>query len=146
MADKALGLIGLMRRAGAVEIGVDNAADALRAGRAKILLVSGDAADSARRKLEHLSVGRRALIIPLSYTREELADCLGVGSCSAAAVTDIGFANALMKELAARDPERYAETAEEVERRCEKTARRRKETAARKGMKRNDKRRTEEWP
>lgn len=145
MADKALGLLGLMRRAGAIEIGVDNASDALRAGRAKILLVSCDAADNARRKLEHLSVGRRALTIPLSYTREELADCLGVSGCSAAAVTDIGFANALMKELAAADPKRYAEAAQEIAKRCEKTARRKKETAARKGMKRNDKRRTEEW-
>ena len=145
MADKALGLLGLMRRAGAIEIGVDNASDALRAGRAKILLLSCDAADNARRKLEHLSVGRRALTIPLSYTREELADCLGVSGCSAAAVTDIGFANALMKELAAADPARYAEAAQEIAKRCEKTARRKKETAARKGMKRNDKRRTEEW-
>ena len=134
MEDKALGLLGLMRRAGAIELGVDNTASALRAGRAKILLVSCDAADNARRKLEHLSVGRRALTIPLSYTREELADCLGVSGCSAAAVTDIGFASALMKELAAQDPERYADTAREIARRCEKTARRKKETAARKGI------------
>ena len=145
MADKALGLLGLMRKASAIEIGVDNACAALRAGRAKLLLVSCDAADNARRKLEHLSVGRRALTIPLSYTREELADCLGVSGCSAAAVTDIGFANALMKELAAADPERYAEAAQEIAKRCKKAARRKKETGARKGMKRNDKRRTEEW-
>ena len=145
MADKALGLLGLMRKASAIEIGVDNASDALRAGRAKLLLLSCDAADNARRKLKHLSVGRRALTVPLSYTREELADCLGVSGCSAAAVTDIGFANALMKELAAADPERYAEAAQEIAKRCEKAARRKKETAARKGMKRNDKRRTEEW-
>ncbi len=145
MTDKALGLLGLMRRAGAIEIGVDNAADALRAGRAKLLLISCDAADNARRKLENLSVGRRALTVPLDYTRVELADSLGVSGCSAAAVTDIGFADALMKELAARDPERYAEAAQKIAGRCEKAARRKKETAARKGLKRNDKRRTEEW-
>jgi ribosomal protein L7Ae-like RNA K-turn-binding protein len=145
MADKALGLLGLMRRAGAIEIGVDNAADALRAGRAKLLLLSCDAADNARRKIENLSVGRRALTVPLDYTREVLGDSLGVGGCSAAAVTDIGFASALMKELAAQDPERYAEAAQEIAKRCEKTARRKKETVARKGLKRNDKRRTEEW-
>lgn len=145
MADKALGLLGLMRRAGAIAIGVDNAADALRAGRAKILLLSCDAADNARRKLEHLSVGRRALTVQLRYTRDELADSLGVSGCSAAAVTDIGFANALMKLLAAEDPERYAEAAQEIEKRCVKTARRKRETAESKGKKTNDKRRTEEW-
>ena len=113
-----MGLLGLMRRAGAIAIGVDNAADALRAGRAKLLLLSCDAAENARRKIEHLSVGRRALTVPLSYTREELAESLGVSACSAAAVTDIGFANALMKLLAAEDPERYAEAAQEIAKRC----------------------------
>ena len=143
MADKALGLLGLMRRAGAIEIGVDNASDALRAGRAKILLVSCDAADNARRKFEHLSVGRRALTIPLSYTREELADCLGVSGCSAAAVTDIGFANALAKILTENDPERYGELAAELEKRNEKAVRRKKEKTMRTDSKRNGKRRTE---
>ncbi len=134
MADKALGLLGLMRRAGAIELGVDNTASALRAGKAKLLLLSCDAAESAKRKLDILSEGRRALTVPLHYTREELASGLGVSGCSAAAVTDIGFASALMKELAAQDPARYAETAQEIARRCEKTARRKKETAARKGI------------
>ena len=143
MADKALGLLGLMRRASAIEIGVDNASDALRAGRAKLLLISCDAADNARRKLEHLSVGRRALTIPLSYTREELADCLGVSGCSAAAVTDIGFANALAKILAAKDAERYGALSAELEKRNEKAVRRKREKTQRADSKRNGKRRTE---
>ena len=42
MEDKVLGLLGLMRRAKAIEIGTDNAVDAVHAGRAKLLLLSGD--------------------------------------------------------------------------------------------------------
>ena len=145
MEDKALGLIGLMRRAGAIAIGVDNACEALAAGKAKLLLLSCDAAENAVRRIENRSVGRRALTVPLPYTRGELADCLGVSGCSAAAVTDIGFANALMKELASRDPERYAEAAQEIAKRCEKTKRRKKETDARGALKKSVKRRTEEW-
>lgn len=143
MEDKALGLLGLMRRAGAIAIGMDNTSDAVRAGKARLLLLSRDAADHARRKAENLSNGRSVLTVELPYSREELADSLGVSGCAAAAVTDLGFANALMKELAARDPARYGETAQETERRCEKAERRRKETAARKGTKKSVKRRTE---
>ena len=143
MEDKALGLLGLMRRAGAIAIGLDNTADAVRAGKARLVLLSTDAAENARRKAETLTNGRSAQTVVLPYTREELADCLGVSGCAAAAVTDLGFANALMKELAARDPARYGETAQETERRCEKAERRRKETAARKGTKKSVKRRTE---
>lgn len=143
MEDKALGLLGLMRRAGAIAIGMDNTADAVRAGKARLLLLSRNAADHARRKAENLSNGRSVLTVELPYSREELADSLGVSGCAAAAVTDLGFANALMKELADRDPERYRSIAQETERRCEKAARRKKETAARRVSKRNVKRRTE---
>ena len=143
MEDKALGLLGLMRRAGAIAIGLDNTADAVRAGKARLVLLSTDAAENARRKAEALTNGRSAQTVVLPYTREELADCLGVSGCAAAAVTDLGFANALMKELADRDPERYRSIAQETERRCEKAARRKKETAARRVSKRNVKRRTE---
>ena len=138
-----MGLLGLMRRADAIAIGIDNTADAVRTGKVRLLLLSSDAAEHARRKAEYLAYGRSFPIVELPYTRDELAACLGVSGCAAAAVTDLGFANALMKELAAKDPERYAAIAQETERRSAKAVRRRKETAARKGTKRNVKRRTE---
>ena len=143
MEDKVLGLLGLMRRANAIQIGEDRSTDAVHAGKARLLLLSADVSDNARRRAERALEGRKALCVPLRYSRDELADALGVSGGAMAAVTDLGFANALMKELASADPERYAETAQEIERRSEKAARRRKETAARKGLKRNDKRRTE---
>ena len=58
MEDKALGLLGLMRRARAVEIGADGACDAVKAGKAKLLLLSADVADNARRKAENVTNGR----------------------------------------------------------------------------------------
>ena len=83
MEDKALGLLGLMRRAGAIAIGMDNTADAVRAGKARLLLLSRDAADHARRKAENLSNGRSVLTVELPYSREELADSLGVRRATA---------------------------------------------------------------
>ena len=143
MTEKIFGMLGLMRRASAIVPGEDKAAEAVRAGKGKLLLLAEDVADNARRKAENFSAGRSVALVPLPFDRAALGDALGLGSCSVAAVTDLGFANALMKELAARDPEKYRSIAQETERRCEKAARRKKETAARRASKRNEKRRTE---
>ena len=102
MADKALGLLGLMRRARTVEAGTDNACDAVHAGKAKLLILSADIADNARRKAENAANGRRVLLLPVHYLRDELATALGLGDCSMAAVTDLGFANAFVQLLVGR--------------------------------------------
>ena len=143
MEDKALGLLGLMRRARAVEIGTDNACAAVRAGRAKLLILSADIADNARRKAENAANGRRVLLLPVHYPRAELGAALGMGDCSMAAVTDIGFAQAFAKQLADAEPEKYSAAAEELSKRCEKAARRRREKTQRADSKRNGMRRTE---
>jgi len=143
MEDKALGLLGLMRRARAVEPGTDGACDAVKDGKAKLLILSADINDNARRKAENAANGRRVLVQPVHYSRAELASAFGLADCSMAAVTDIGFANALAKQLAAVDPERYGELAAELEKRNEKAVRRKKEKTIRADSKRNGKRRTE---
>jgi ribosomal protein L7Ae-like RNA K-turn-binding protein len=143
MEDKALGLLGLMRRARAVEPGTDNACDAVRDGKAKLLILSADINDNARRKAENVSNGRRVLVQPIHYTRAELASAFGMADCSMAAVTDIGFANALAKILAAKDAERYGALSAELEKRNEKAVRRKREKTQRADSKRNGKRRTE---
>ena len=143
MEDKALGLLGLMRRARALETGTDNACEAVHAGRAKLLILSADAAENARRKAENAAQGRRVLVLPVHYSRTELAETIGLGECSMAAVTDIGFANAFVKTLSAVLPEQYSQTAAELEKRNEKAMRRRKEKNQRADSKRNGKRRTE---
>ena len=143
MADKALGLLGLMRRARAVEAGTDNACEAVHAGKAKLLILSDDSAENARRKAENAANGRRVVLLPVHYSREELAAALGLGDCSMAAVTDLGFASAFVQALSAEKPDRYGEAAQELQRRNDKAVRRRKEKAERADSKRNGKRRTE---
>ena len=143
MTDKALGLLGLMRRARAVEAGTDNACEAVHAGKAKLLILSDDSAENARRKAENAANGRRVVLLPVHYSREELAAALGLGDCSMAAVTDLGFASAFVQALSAGKPDRYGEAAQELQRRNDKAVRRRKEKAERADSKRNGKRRTE---
>ena len=138
MRDKILGLLGLMRRANAITPGEDKSSEVLRAGKAKLLLLAEDVAENARRKAENLSAGRNVELVPLPFDREMLGDALGLGSCSVAAVTDLGFAQAFTKLLAEQWPEVYGDLAEQVRERSEKAARRKLQ----KGSKRVGTRRT----
>ena len=47
MREKALNLLGLMRKANAVQIGETDAGSAVRAGSAKLLILASDASDNA---------------------------------------------------------------------------------------------------
>ena len=64
------------------------------------------------------------------YTKEELWEAVGRTACAMAAVTDIGFAEAIGQKLAAVDPEKYSLTAEKLHVKAERAAQRRKEQQA----------------
>ena len=142
MSDKILNFLGLMRRANAVQIGETNTGAAVRGGKAKLLLLAADASDNARSRAEGFTRGRSVLTVQLPYTKEEISASVGVSGCSMAAVTDIGFANALMKSLSERQPESYSALAGEMDALFSKAQRRKKEAAAHERNKRIGKRRT----
>lgn len=50
MDDKALGLLGIARRAGRLSLGHDAAKGAVLAGRARLCLISADASDRLERE------------------------------------------------------------------------------------------------
>ena len=141
MREKTLKFLGLMRRASALQAGENNAGEAVRGGKAKLLLLASDASENAKRRAESFVGGRSCLLLALPFTKAELGDALGQGDCSMAAVTELGFANALAKRLAELDPGRFGDAAGEVARRFSKAERRRSETAKERN-KRNGKRRT----
>lgn len=124
MEDKTLGLLGLMRRANALQIGEANTGAAVKAGKAKLLLLASDASDNARRKAQGFTEGRNVQTVPLPYAKERLSGSLGAPGCSMIAVTDLGFANALMKQLSGQDSA-YADAAAYTEARFLKAQRRR---------------------
>ncbi len=127
MTDKALKLLGLMRPAGAIEIGADRAAEAAMAGRARVLLLASDASETAARKAGYALAGKSAFDLKLPFTRTELSDALGVGDCTMAAITDMGFAAAFVRLLAEEDPESFADAAAALTAKREKMQRRRSE-------------------
>ncbi|MBR5094781.1 MAG: ribosomal L7Ae/L30e/S12e/Gadd45 family protein [Oscillospiraceae bacterium] len=124
MREKILSLLGLMRRASAIALGEDQSADLIRAGKGKLLLLAEDVSENAARRAENTCTGRNIEMVRLHFGREELGKALGVGGCSMAAVSDLGFATALMGLLASQWPEEYGEAAQRVELRKEKAVRR----------------------
>lgn len=142
MSEKALGLLGLMRRANAIQIGEDNTGETVKAGKAKLLVLASDASENAQKRAESFISGRNTVKVVLPHTKDELSQALGIGGCSMAAVTEIGFANALMKLLKTENGEMYGQAADELEARFEKNERRKSEKGSCNRNKNNGKRRT----
>ena len=140
--DKILNMLGLMRRANAIQIGETNTGSAVRAGKGKLLLLAADASDNAKSRAQGFARGRNITTVSLPYIKEEISAAVGVSGCSMASVTDLGFANALMKALSEAVPDAYSEAAGEVEERLQRAQRRKSEADAHRRNKRFGKRRT----
>ncbi|MCA9564977.1 MAG: DUF448 domain-containing protein [Myxococcales bacterium] len=87
--------LGLARRAGAVEIGIEGARRAMREGTARFVLVGSDASEANRRQLVE-NCGRKGLQTGESLTGEQLASAVGEDFMTAIAVTKEPFAGDLM--------------------------------------------------
>ena len=126
MREKTLNLLGLMRRANAIALGEDNTGAAAQSGKTRLLLLAADASDNARKRAEAFSRGHRFLVVELPFSKEEISAHTGVGGCSMAAVTDMGFADALMRLLAEQWPESYGPAAEQTAARLARMKRRKR--------------------
>ena len=125
--NKVLGLLGLAKKAGALEVGEEPTGAAARAKDARLLLIASDAADNSYRRLRHFADAGACLYAKLPCTKDELGSALGRTSCAMAAVTDIGFAEAIAKKLAEDDAEQYGVLAEKLSVKAQRAAERRKE-------------------
>lgn len=142
MSERLLNMLGLMRKAGAIDIGETNTGGACRGGKAKLLLLASDASPNAQSRAAGFTRGRNVCTATLPFTKEEISAHVGVNGCSMAAITDIGFANAFAAALSQEYHGKYDELASAVGQRFSKAERRKKEAAAHERNKRNGKRRT----
>ena len=122
-----LSMIGLAKKAGRVEIGEEPVGSAARAKHARVILVAGDAAASSVRRAYSFAQSGACLCLTIGATKDELGGALGRTSCAMAAVTDIGFAEAIVKKLAALDQERYGAAAEQLSIKAKRAAERKAE-------------------
>lgn len=127
--DKVLGMLGLAKKAGRLEVGEEPVGGAARAREARLILVAQDAADNTIRRVRHFADAGQCLWVKVPATKDELGRAVGRTSCAMVAVTDIGFAEAAAKKLATVD-EAFAETAERLAVKAQRAAERRKEAEA----------------
>lgn len=105
MSEQILGFLGLMRRAGALAVGAEDAFDAARENKARLLAVASDAAANTVSAMKNAAAQREtpAPILTLPCSKRELGGALGVRECAALAVLDTGFALALCRKLERSD-------------------------------------------
>lgn len=124
MTEKALGLLGLMRKANAVMIGEEDTGKAAKEHMAKLLVVASDSSENARKRASEYTGCCKAPLITAPFTKAEISDSVGKHGCSMLAVCDIGFADAFMKILSAAAPDEYSEAAGVISRRAEDSRKR----------------------
>lgn len=110
-----LGLLGLARRAGRLEIGERASSDAARAGKARLICSASDVSEGSLKRVSAAAGSRAIPIIELSCTKLELGPLFGRETCGILAVTDIGLAAGFVKALAAEEPDIYGGAARLLE-------------------------------
>lgn len=121
--DKARGYLGLARKAGLLAVGEDSCGDAVRAGRAKLLLLAQDASPNAVKRAESFLHGRRAPCRVLPWEKEELSALMGKRGCSMLCFTDLPLAARFAAAMGENFPE-WRETAALLSRREDRAKRR----------------------
>ncbi|MBQ1675548.1 MAG: ribosomal L7Ae/L30e/S12e/Gadd45 family protein [Oscillospiraceae bacterium] len=124
-----LSMIGLAKKAGRVEIGEEPVGAAARAKKARLILVASDAAPSSLRRAQSFAEVGSTILLTIPADKDALGSSLGRTSVAMAAVTDIGFAEAIVKKLAALDAEAYGAAAEQLALKAKRAQERRQEQA-----------------
>ena len=95
--DSIPSLLGLALRAGRLAVGEEPVGAACRGHKAYLLLLASDAADNTIRRASHFSQSaKNTICLQLPLTKAELGSGLGRTACAMAALTDVGFAAAVM--------------------------------------------------
>ena len=127
--DRLLGLLGLARRAGKLEIGEAMTAETVTAGKARAIFLANDIGEATRRKV--MRHEERVPVFTMPHDKETMGASLGFPGCAVCCLTDVGMVRAAAEQLA---PLSEANAAAAV-RVIEKEAR----IASRKGIKKKKK-------
>lgn len=129
MSDHILNFLGLAYRAGSLVVGEEPVGAAARAKDARLLMLACDAAANTVRRAKHFADAGACIDITLPYTKDALGSAVGRTSCAMLALTDVGFADALLKKLTALDEARYADVSARMSVKAQRAAQRRREAA-----------------
>lgn len=126
--DKSLGLLAISRKGGNLALGEEAVGAAARAGRARLVLLAGDAGPHTVRRAKSFVAGTSQPLLTLAYDKDTLGDALGITSCAVAAITDVRLAQAFVRTLG--EPEKYADLLQELDVRVKRVEKRRAEEKA----------------
>lgn len=135
-------MIGLAKKAGRVEIGEEPVGSAARSKHARVILVASDAAAGSVRRAYAFAQTGACLCLTIPADKDALGRALGRSSCAMAAITDVGFADAIVKKLAVMDPEHYEQASQRLQIKARRAMERREEQARHEKNLRRGKKRT----
>ena len=126
-----LTLIGLAKKAGRIEAGEESVGAAAGAHHARLILLAEDAAENTARRAKHFAEAGACLLTAVPAAKTALGGAVGRTECAVLAVTDIGFADAIAKKLAALDEARYGELSARLSVKAQRAAERKREQTRR---------------
>ena len=91
MEEKLLSLLGIARRAGKAALGFDTAADSMRSGKCRLLLLASDLSERTKRSINNAAQNAQVRTIVLNIPMETLGAAVGKLT-GIVAVNDKGFA------------------------------------------------------
>ena len=122
--DRALGLLGIARKAGKLSTGEQTVGAMLYEKHARLTLLSSDAGSAVDRRIRGLAEGTRQRVLVVPYDKLTLGAALGRPSVSVAAFADVSLALAFVKALPAGTAS--PELLEDLERRVARVKAKRK--------------------
>ncbi len=128
--DSTQAFLGLIKKAGKLEVGEEPVGASCRAHKAQLILIAQDAAHNSVRRAQHFADLARSPMVAVPLDKDQLGQAIGRPPCSMIAVTDIGFAAALIKKLSVQNPAIDPSLCERLAAKSSKTLQRRKEKRA----------------
>lgn len=103
MVDRIQGVLGLAKRAGALAVGTNGVLDAVRSGKAKLVLLACDASENTVKQLTDKTAFRAVPLEKLGLARETLGHCIGKENTAAVALLQESFVIAYRKACRKQD-------------------------------------------
>lgn len=97
--DRALGLLGITKKAGLLAIGSESSAIAARQGKAQLIITASDASAGTIRRAEANAKYGQCDYLAVPYTKFELGNITGRGSPGVVAILDKGLADGFKEKL-----------------------------------------------
>lgn len=94
--NRVLGLIGLSAKAGKIECGADAVEECIKRGKAKLVIVSEDAADRTKENFEFLSKQQRVNFVVYA-NKDELSKSIGKNNKAVLAIKDKNLSEQIYK-------------------------------------------------